>query len=62
MAIAPFLRRTMMADAPDDRQGAGLAVVLNTYRNFDGRITLLEPKLDPIEFPPLIPPTVSRSR
>jgi hypothetical protein len=32
-------------------------VILNALPlNFDGRIVLVEPKIDPEEFPPAIPP------
>ena len=41
---------------PHDR-GSGLTVVLNALPlHFDGRIVLVEPKLDPSEFPQLISP------
>jgi len=38
-------------------KGSGLTVILNALPlNFDGRIVLVEPKIDPEEFPPAIPP------
>ena len=41
---------------PHDK-GSGLTVVLNALPlNFDGRVVLVEPRLDPNEFPPRIPP------
>lgn len=39
---------------PHDK-GAGLTVILNALPT-DGRIVLVEPKINPEEFPPAIPP------
>ena len=47
---------------PHDK-GSGLTVVLNALPlNFDGRIVLDEPKIDPNEFSPRIPPPTAASR
>src|SRR3981081_4301864 len=46
---------------PHDR-GSGLTVVLNALPlHFDGRIVLVEPKIDPSKFPPVIPPPADES-
>jgi hypothetical protein len=38
-------------------------VILNALQlNFDGRIVLVEPKLDPSESPPAIPPPAEDSQ
>jgi hypothetical protein len=47
---------------PHDK-GSGLTVVLNALPlHFDGRIVLVEPKIDPSEFPPAIPPPAEDSQ